>query len=462
MRITLGVCLVMLGAGCAHSPEKAQESTPQQAASAQELSSRADKAYDAQDFSACAELFRQAAEASTEDDARATSFYSAAGCSALAGNPSQALELLKRSVQSGYFDPDTLQHDPELASVHSLAGWQEVVAGAQAHLAKAPNPPLPVAKLAGIDVYGSRRVEAEAVRRLLGFELGKPIVASKALFRQKEEALRKQYNLAFARVAFVYFFGGDDAGSAFITVDLVDSEDAQRLRFLPNPTRQLQDPEGLVAEWLAYDFQSERLMQTGQLDPSKGFTCRVAHCTFGFAHPKLERFEPLFLEKVPQQQDALTKVLREEADAEKRAAAAYLLAYAATPEQSVARLVPFIRDPSGAVRNSVLRVLTATQEAADRPLVDVAVVVDALSMPETSDRNKALYLLGMLLDDLKPEALKAQQGPLLRQLGPQLVTLAAMQQPINREPAVEVLQKLSGEKYESAEQWKAWLARQPR
>jgi hypothetical protein len=456
MRNMFGVCLVMVGAGCAHSPEKAS-----QAASPQELSSRADKAYDAQDFSACANLFRQAAEASTEDDARATAFYSAAGCSALAGNPSQALELLKRSVQSGYFDPDTLLHDPELVSVHALAGWQEVVADAQANLAKAPSPPLPVARLAGLDVYGSRRVEAEAVRKLLGFELGKPIVASKALFRQKEEALRKQYNLAFAKVTFVYFFGGDDAGSAFITADLVDAEDAQRLRFLPEPTGQVQDPEGLVAEWLAYDLQSERLMQTGQLDLEKGFTCRVAHCTFGFAHPTLERFEPLFLEKVPQQQDALTKVLREEADAGKRAAAAYLLAYAASPEQTVARLVPSIRDPSGAVRNNVLRVLIATQEAADHPLVDVAVAVDAVSMPRTTDRNKALYLLTMLLDDLKPDALKAQKGPLLRQLGPQLVTLTSLQQPINRQPAVEVLQRLSGEKYETAEQWKTWLARQP-
>ncbi len=193
MRATLGVCLVMLVAGCAHAPEKAPESASPQAASSQELSSRADKAYDAQDFPACAELFRQAAEASPEDDARATALYSAAGCPALAGKPSQALELLKRSVQSGYFDPDTLQYDPELASVHSLAGWQEVGVRAQANLAKAPNPPMPVARLAGIDVYGSRRVEAEAVRKVLGFELGKPIVASKALFRQKEETLRKLY-----------------------------------------------------------------------------------------------------------------------------------------------------------------------------------------------------------------------------------------------------------------------------
>jgi HEAT repeat protein len=158
--------------------------------------------------------------------------------------------------------------------------------------------------------------------------------------------------------------------------------------------------------------------------------------------------------------EALTQVLREEADSDKRATAAYLLAYSATPEQTVERLVPFIRDPDSSVRNNVLRVLIATQEQADHPLVDVATVVDALSMPETSDRNKSLYLLKMLLEDLKPEALKAQRAPLIRELGPRLVEMVSLQNPIIREPATEVLKLLSGEAYETPEQWKAWLARQ--
>jgi hypothetical protein len=88
-------------------------------------------------------------------------------------------------------------------------------------------------------------------------------------------------------------------------------------------------------------------------------------------------------------------VLREEADEQKRAVTAYLLAYAPTQEQAVERLVPSIRDSSGPVRNGVLRVLLANQDKADHPRV--AVAVDALSLPETMDRNKALYLLEALL-----------------------------------------------------------------
>jgi hypothetical protein len=461
MRLALGAGLVVLGAGCAHSPEKAAAAS-QPTAPAQELSTQANKSYRALDFTACSEQFRLAAEASTDEDSRAESFYDAARCTALKGDPSQAIALLKRSVQSGYYDPETLQFDPDLSSLQAAEGWEEVLAGAKANLAKAPHPPMPVGVLAGIDVYGSRRADPEAVRRLLGLELGKPTVHSFALFHQKEEALRKQYNLAFAQLSYVYFFASEDAGKAFITVDLVDAEDAQRLRFLPEPSGHPADPQGLVAQWQEYEQRAEQLMRKGLLDMEKQATCRVANCFFGFGHPELAHYEPVFAEKVPLEQDALVQVLRQEPDGEKRGAAAFLLAYAATPEKGVQLLVPFIRDPSGGVRNNVLRVMIATQEQADHPLVEVATVVDALSLPQTSDRNKACYLLKMLLDDLKPEQLQAQKAPLVRQLGAQLVTMASMQQPINREPAVEVLQQLSGEHYESPEQWKAWLARQPK
>jgi hypothetical protein len=452
MRIVQGICLVLLGAGCAHRVP---------AASATALPELAEESYKALNFTACAEQFRLAAETGA-DDSRAESFYRAAGCAALAGDSSQALELLKRSAQSGYFDPDHLRFNPELTSLHSLAGWQEVLASVEANRSKAPNPPMPVAVLSAIDVYGSRRANTEAVRRVLGLEVGKPTVPSKAIFQQQQETLRKQFTLAFAKVNFTYFFAGPDEGRAYVIVDLVDAEDAQRLRFLPAPTGHLEDPEGLIAQWEEYETKSFQLLQQGKLDQEKPAVCRVAHCILGFDHPELAPFEPRFLEKVPLTQDALTRVLREDASGDKRAAAAFLLAYAATPEQSVARLVPSIRDPSGSVRNNVLRVLTATQQKADHPLVELATVVDALSMPETLDRNKSLYLLEMLLEDLKPEELKAQRAPLIRQLGARLVDMASLQNPIIRDPASEVLQLLSGEKHETPEQWKAWLAGQGR
>lgn len=459
MRNSLGAWLFVLSAGCAHTVEKAREPAPEASGSAEALSQRAEEAYEALDFPACTQRFLQAAEAGP-DDARAESLYRAAGCASLAGDASQAMALLKRSVQHGYSDVDHLRFNRELTPLHALPGWEEARAGAQANHEKAPSPSMPVPVLTGIDVAESRRADAVSVRRLLGVEVGQPIVPSGALTRQAEKQLRERYDLAFAKVSLSFYLAGPNEGRAFLIVDLVDAEDAHRLRFLPEPSGHPRDPEGLVARWRAYEARAFQLMQEGKLDLEKGSGCRVAHCVLGFDHPELAPFEPEFLAKVPPSQDALVKVLREDADAENRAAAAFLLAYAATPEQSVERLVPSIRDPSSSVRNNVLRVLTATQEEADHPLLEAAVVVDALALPEFSDRNKSLYLLQMLLEDQKPEALKAQAAPLVRQLGRRLVALTSSQAPNIREPAVAVLQRLTGKSLGSPEQWKAWLAEQ--
>ncbi len=446
------------------APEKSTSTPAEPAASAEALTARAEQSYAALDFPACTERFLEAAAPCADDDCRATAFYRAAGCAALGGDAAKALALLNRAADSGYLELDHLSFNPELTSLHARSGWSEVVARVEANRKKHPElppPAFPIAKLGAIDVYGSRRVDSEAARSLLGYEVGKLAVHSKAHFGLVERALREKYNLAYAKVSYIYFHSGEEEGRAYIGVDLVDAEDSHRLRFLPTPSGHPEDPEGLVARWRAYEDKAYQLMVAGAIDPSEP-RCRIKHCPYGFGHPEFDPLELSFVEKVPAAQDALAKVLREEADPDSRAAAAFLLAYAATPEQAVERLLPSIRDPDGGVRNNVLRAILGTQEGVQRPLVDVAVVVDALSLPGTTDRNKALFLLHMVLSVLKPEALQAQKAPLIRQLGPMLVTMSALHQPINREPAVDVLKLLSGKDYETAEQWKAWYAQQGR
>ncbi|NPC45946.1 hypothetical protein D7X99_12670 [Corallococcus sp. AB032C] len=455
MRFVMALGVVALGAGCAHAPKP-----PDPAARAQRLSAEAEQAYEALDFERCAERFRASGEANGEGPDRAESLYRAAGCASLAGHTDAAVEVLKQAVQGGYFDADHLEYNPELAALHALPAWSGIVAEARANLAKAPDAPFMTMTLMGVDAFGSRKVDRETVQRLMGLEVGKPIVHSGAIFKQKEAALREQYGLAYAHVGMSIYFAEERKGTAFVVVDMVDAADAARLHFLPEPKGHPTDPEGLVARWNDYVQRLQQLQMQGKL--SEDSNCKVANCIGGFGHPDLASFEPEFIAKVPGQLDALTAIVREEADPEKRVAAAYLLAYAPTLEETALRLQPFTRDPESGVRNSVLRVLASTQEAATKPLLDVATVVDAVAMPKATDRNKATHLLSYLLDDLSPEALKAQRSGLLRQLGERLVEMSALTLPINRDPAVMVLKQLSGEQYETAEEWRAWLARQPK
>jgi hypothetical protein len=296
---------------------------------------------------------------------------------------------------------NSLELDPELAAARALPGWAAVKARAAENLKHAKTPPLPVPVLAAIDVYGSRRVDPELVRRALGFEVGRPFVRSAVLLRQKEAEIKKLHAFAFVKVSYINYLGGPEAGRCYLTVDLVDAGDEQRVRFLPEPTEQPPDPEGLVARWRA-----------------------------------------------PAHLDELAATLRRDKDPKNRAAAAFLLAYANEPAQAVERLTPSIRDPASLVRNNVLRVLGALQKSADRPLLDLAKVVDAVGLPETTDRNKALYVLMGLLEKTPPKDRAAQRGAIVRQAGAALVAMASLRQPNNRDHARGVLELLSGEKHE--------------
>ncbi|WP_163871089.1 HEAT repeat domain-containing protein [Myxococcus eversor] len=462
MRKSAGLSLLlMMGVGCAHSSGTSKDVVSTVAArTSQELSQRASKAYDAEDFATCADLRRQAAEAMTDAGLRSEGYYSAARCSAMGGRPDDALTFLKRSAGEGYLSVEQLQFDPELASLRSLPGWTEVVSAVQANLDKADAPPMPLPVLMTIDVSRSRRADAASVIQMLGLEVGKPVVGSRHLLKKRQEALRQRFNLAYAEVGMIAFFAEDLKGQAFASVDLVDAEDSHRLSFLPIPTGHVEDPEGLVAQWLEYDDKVEQLMISGGLNPEQPMTCRVAHCTFGFGHPELAPYEPRFVEKAPAAREALLRVLREDADANRRAAVPLVLGYAGTPEQIIGWLVPFFKDPDSGVRNNVVRAVLAFQEALARPVVDLPVVFEVMTMPSVMDRNKGTYLLEMVLVKLTPDELKARRAEVLQKVGTLLVDMSAYQQPINREPAVKVLRLLSGEDFERPEQWREWLSRQ--
>ncbi|TQF14488.1 HEAT repeat domain-containing protein [Myxococcus llanfairpwllgwyngyllgogerychwyrndrobwllllantysiliogogogochensis] len=462
MRKSVGLSLwLMLGLGCAHSSGKPQDVVSTVGAmTSQELSLRAEKAYDAEDFATCADLRRQSAEALTDPDLRAEEYYSAAGCASLGGRTEDAMAFLKRAADSGFLSVDQLQFDPELASLHSLPGWAQVVAGVQANLDKAGTPPMPIPVLATIDVSRSRRATAAEVIKMLGLEVGKPIVRSRHLMKKREEALRQRFNLVYTHVGVIAFFAEELKGQAFASVDLVDAEDSHRLSFLPAPTGHVEDPEGLIAHWLEYEDKVVRLMRAGALNTDQPPSCRVAHCSFGFGHPELAPYEPRFVEKAPAAREALLRMLREDADANRRSAVPYVLGYAGTPEQVIGWLLPFFKDPDSGVRNNVVRSVLAFQQGLDRPVVDLSKVFEAMTMPDVSDRNKGTYLLEMVLQKLSPEELKARRAEVLQKVGTLLVDMSAYQQPINREPAVLVLQLLSGEKFERPEQWRQWLSSQ--
>lgn len=327
-----------------------------------------------------------------------------------------------------------------------------------------PAPPAPSVApqgtLAAIDVFGARHVSNEELVATAGFVLGSPVTFGSAEFGEQLEAatqrLKERYRFAFVAVSPISYFGASpDAGKVFITIDVVEPEDAGRLKFAPEPSKDIPDPDGLIAAWLDYSKAAWSLQRSGQLRPP--FTCKGGmHCALGFNHPDLEHREEVFIEKAPGRVAKLTAVLRSDRNHERRAAAAYLLAYAKDRKQVINALLPSIGDPSSGVRNNVMRVLVMIQQNADTVVVPLKPVLRAMRFPTTTDRNKAAYLLA----GIAKHASAADRTRIARELGDMLLVMAAMKQPNNRDPAIDILKAISGEDHGTdVTAWRAWLDR---
>ncbi|HEY0988054.1 MAG TPA: hypothetical protein VGD80_13415 [Kofleriaceae bacterium] len=346
-----------------------------------------------------------------------------------------------------------------MACSHSPSAAPGQPAAPAAPAAAAPAAPSGVSKtLAAIDVFGSRRVSNEDIVAASGLVAGGTVVfPSPELFELLEAAKRRlteRYHFALVEVSPISYFGNNpDAGKVFITIDVVDADDTARLVFAPKPTKTTADPEGLVAAWLDYEAAVWPLHYSGAY---KGpHTCKGGmHCALGFNHPDLEHREDLFIAKVPDHVAELTAVLRDDREDKRRAAAAFLLPYARDRQQVIDALVPSIDDASGLVRNNVMRVLALIQEKADGVVVPLPAVLRAMHYPTTTDRNKAAYMLA----EIATRAPAEDRVRIEREVGDVLVAMAAMKQPNNRDPAVKILQAISGEDHgNDAAAWRRWL-----
>jgi hypothetical protein len=312
-----------------------------------------------------------------------------------------------------------------------------------------------------VDVFGARHVSNDEIIATSGLVVGSLVVFGSEEFGEQMKAandrLKQRYHFPFVEVSPIsYFASSPDAGKVFITIDIVEREDAARLSFAPEPSKDVPDPDGLIAAWLAYEEALWPLQRSGQLRPP--FTCKGGmHCALGFNHPDLEHMEDAFIEKAPGRMKELTAVLRGDRQANRRAAAAFVLAYGKERKEVVDALLPSIDDPSAGVRNNVVRVLVMIQQEADTVVVPLKAALHALRFPTTTDRNKAGYLLAHIAEHASP----AERTRIAREAGDTLLAMAAMKQPNNRDPAIKILEAISGESHGTdIEAWRAWLAKQ--
>ena len=316
-----------------------------------------------------------------------------------------------------------------------------------------PRPPAP--ELAQIDVYGSRILDRERVLARWGDALVELLRAppdDERVYDVIEAEIRAAGDFAFVHVGVTSY----SDGGRFLSIDLVDTADRERrMRFRVPPTGQLPDPDGLVALWLQYEAKYHELSNRNAIDFTTG--CRFWHCLAPFGHPALVPYAEAFATRVPTAEQALARVLRDDARDEHRAAAAFLLAHLASGERVVELMVPAIDDPSTHVRNNAMRVLSVMAHEHPEVAIPLDPVLVALNYPTSLDRNKASAILAGLAKQ------PAYHEPIRLRAGEILVDMLALRQPNNHDWAYRILKEISGRDLgeHDVAAWRAWI-RAPR
>jgi hypothetical protein len=329
--------------------------------------------------------------------------------------------------------------------------------------------------LGGVDVYRSASVTSEWLEREHG-ELLKLLLDAVHRNRFEElgprlaelrSSLDRAGDFVYRDFGFTTTFEAD-TNRVFLMFDLVERGDsAMRLGGLrPAPTGSVEATRAAVSEWQRYERHAIALVQARRLSPQVAM-CPAHHCLLGFDHPELAAFAASFDTLAAQLTDALVETVREDADADNRAAALFVLGHVEEADVLVAAATYALDDPASVVRNNALRVLAQLagvlsgdpSAAPPAPLgLPVDRVLRALDDPASSVRNKAAIIAAHLAAD------PAHRESVLEH-GDTLLRLLRLRQLNNHEPAYAALRALSGEAFGARDYaaWERWLeaARQP-
>jgi hypothetical protein len=241
------------------------------------------------------------------------------------------------------------------------------------------------------------------------------------------------------------------------TIDLVEPQDVpRRMPFRRAPTENISDPDGLLGQWTQYERTAFPLAMAGKLE--KGDECPVWHCAYTFSDPALVPYLEVFNRGALKHKEALSRIAVEDADQGHRKIALYLLVHAGDATHLVQIIERAMLDPRSEVRNAALRILMMMIPRVPQLRYPVADLVRALDFPATTDRNKAGWALVELARDEETRSyIRAHALPtLLKNL--------RLEQPINHEPAYELLKLVSGESFGDRDYkaWQTWVAQASR
>jgi len=260
--------------------------------------------------------------------------------------------------------------------------------------ARAQRPPVGT-----IDVYGLRKISAAQVREALGINVGDSLSAMAMLTAPGRLAdLPGVSSAALDPVCC-------EGGKTMLYVGIAE-DGAPALELRPPPVGASRLSADIVAAGEAFADAYMRAVMRGVVgeDVSEGHSL--------MADSAARAVQRRFVELAARDLDSLRAVLRTASDADHRALAAAVIAYAADKKAVVPDLVYAMRDPSREVRNNATRALALIALLGQRrPELGIRVpyepFIDLLNSIAWTDRNKASLALMQLSEGRDPALLAA-------------------------------------------------------
>lgn len=196
-----------------------------------------------------------------------------------------------------------------------------------------------------IDFYGRRKVPETQVRKALGAQEGDPLPRSKS---DVEEAMEKIPNVTRARLEAVCC----DSGKAILYIG-IEEKGAPHFDYNSLPSGEMNLPPEVHEEYAGFLGAVNQAVRSGQTSEN----LRQGHSLMN--HPEVRAHQEKFLELAKTHLKILKDVLRNSADEEQRAMAAYIAGYVPKKEEVVNDLQYALRDPDDTVRNNAMRALSA-------------------------------------------------------------------------------------------------------
>ena len=298
-------------------------------------------------------------------------------------------------------------------------------------------------RVAGVEIYGARKVEQKKILAALAVKPGDALPASRG---DVEGRLAEVEGVRRAKLEAFCCLGGQ----AILYVG-VEESGAPAMAVNSEPEQELALPDDVMKAYREFAAALARATAEGDLseDTSEGFPI-MNNLAARMAQRRLPGLAGL-------NEDTLRDVLKHAREPEQRAAAAYLAGYAPSRRYVVDDLQLALRDPDPAVRANVMRSLRALARAGQAASaanwrVEPAWFLPLLGSIDLSDRLEAVRTLLEMAAQADAELSASQKERAL----PALVEMARWQYAGHAQPAFLLAGRLAGQS--EAELQRAWAA----